>query len=969
MSTRGSDREDATESGSAARPEAETVTGKRTGTRAPAPGERWGRYRLGECLGSGGMGAVFAAHDPELDREVALKVVHDEHLQLAGQERLRREARAMARVSHPNVVPVYEVGEHAGRTFYTMELVRGRSLARWLGKRRPWREVVPVFTDAGNGLAAIHAAGMVHRDVKPGNILVGDDGRARIADLGIATTDPTLPIGGLHSTTTIRNSGTPAYMAPEQMRGAIGDAASDQFAFGFTLYEALTGDGPFTGATVDARLASVAAGPAATPADVPRWLDAIVRRAIAADAADRFPDVAALVAALARPRRRRWIPIGLALVALGSGAALLVTTRTSESECTSGAARLAATWDASIKARVIAAYGALARDAPYATATAVEIARDLDGYAASWIAAHDEACSATRVHGEQPESVMNARLACLDDRRRDVDALVALLVAPDLAMLRDAATTARTLPPIADCARVVAVRPNTASAFAVRDQIGVAMAHLAVGRYAKGREVAGEAVAATRLVGDRGALAEALVVEGRNELAAHDLAAAVESLAAAAAIAEAEPRVRIDAWSFLGHALQQLGRLDDAGRTLELAEAALRTGTAPDPEQQARVLSTRGTLLGRSGRYLEARGYIVRSLEVARAHYGDGSSQLAAGHQNLAILERRLGNLDAALGHARRALKLASALGADHPDVANARVAVAAVENDLGRYGDARHELDEALAIFRRERDDVRTAETEATLGEVWLHGHDPWKAIEHLAIAIALQDKLGVPTESARMALATAKLDIGDAAQAESLLRQIIADRTSALGPTHAGVADAHFLLGKALFKAERFDAAVAELERAQRIYEVAYNPEHPAVARALVMRAHVERERRRMVIARDLDARALAIRERALPDGHLEVVDSRLALADDWFLIGDVGKSVALAEAAVADLDRSGYLARARAWLMLAEGLWARNGGGDRPRALELARRARDAVASTSILDAEVRADVAAFLRSHVR
>ncbi|MGH9885234.1 MAG: protein kinase domain-containing protein, partial [bacterium] len=198
-----------------------------------APGTLVGRYVVTTRLGAGAMGVVFAAHDPELDRKVAIKVLN--HAPFAGGEgepvpdRLRREAQAMALLAHPNVVTVYDVGTIDDCIFIAMELIEGCTLARWLaGGRRSWREVVAMFLLAGRGLAAAHTAGLVHRDFKPDNVLVGDDGRVRVADFGFArmlepqesTCDPG-PSGG--STARFSSAlglvGTPYYMAPEQARG------------------------------------------------------------------------------------------------------------------------------------------------------------------------------------------------------------------------------------------------------------------------------------------------------------------------------------------------------------------------------------------------------------------------------------------------------------------------------------------------------------------------------------------------------------------------------------------------------------------------------------------------------------------------------------------------------------------------------------------------------------------------------
>ncbi|MFY0539183.1 serine/threonine-protein kinase [Nannocystis pusilla] len=232
-----------------------------------------GRFRVGETLGQGGMGVVYAADDEQLDRRVALKVIRPEVVARAPGEhgRLLREARALARLSHPNVVQVFEVGEHEGVVFIVMELVPGTTMAHWLvGAPRQSEDILRRFVEAAHGLAAAHRAGIVHRDFKPANALVGEDGRVRIVDFGLArgerlaertvtTTSGSEDSASSATATTGSLAGTPAYMSPEQLVGAVCDARSDQFSFCVALYEALHGSRPFT---VEELLACAQAGAA-----------------------------------------------------------------------------------------------------------------------------------------------------------------------------------------------------------------------------------------------------------------------------------------------------------------------------------------------------------------------------------------------------------------------------------------------------------------------------------------------------------------------------------------------------------------------------------------------------------------------------------------------------------------------------------------------------------------------------------
>jgi len=312
-------------------------------------GTTLGRYTLLERLGAGAMGVVYRATDRELGRDVALKQLHrpDESLT----ERLVREARSMAQVNHPNVVAVYDVGSAEGVTYIAMELVSGDSLRNWQRESRTIPEIVEAYVAAGRGLAAAHDAGIVHRDFKPDNVLVGRDGRVRVTDFGLAasrTTDSrdrspstsptTLMISDVNLTTSGSVLGTPAYMAPEQFTGGNVDARTDQFNFCVALYEALYGQRPFEGKTFDALGDNVREGrvrPAPPGSKISRGLRAIILRGLSVKPGDRYPTMEHMLGELGRDRARPWrrtsiVASGLAiLLALGLGADWVVRDRVS----------------------------------------------------------------------------------------------------------------------------------------------------------------------------------------------------------------------------------------------------------------------------------------------------------------------------------------------------------------------------------------------------------------------------------------------------------------------------------------------------------------------------------------------------------------------------------------------------------------------------------------------------------------
>jgi predicted Ser/Thr protein kinase len=293
----------------------------------PAAGAEIGRYALIEKLGAGAMGVVWRATDPKLGREVALKLLRLPDASLI--ERLVREARSMAQVSHPNVVTVFEVGEAGSQSFIAMELVEGKSLRAWqTGERRTVPEIIEHYVAAGRGLAAAHARGIIHRDFKPDNVLVGRDGRVRVTDFGLAAAKPgesgslaIRPIADVNLTTSGSVLGTPAYMAPEQFTGGNVDPRTDQFNFCVALYEALYGERPFEGKTFEELGTSVSDGkiklpPAGTA--VSGALRDLVVRGLSVAPGDRYPNMDALIVELGRDRARPWRRTAIGALVVGA---------------------------------------------------------------------------------------------------------------------------------------------------------------------------------------------------------------------------------------------------------------------------------------------------------------------------------------------------------------------------------------------------------------------------------------------------------------------------------------------------------------------------------------------------------------------------------------------------------------------------------------------------------------------------
>jgi len=359
-------------------------------------GTQIGRYVIEERLGAGGMGVVYAAQDSELQRRVAVKLLRpgrDDPANGDARKRLLREARTLARLSHPNVVTLFDVGEHHGQRFVAMELVDGGSLSAWLRRTpRAPDEILDRLLEAARGLAAAHQAGVIHRDIKPDNILVGSDGRARVTDFGLARRDDTQPVQGEAPSIADPPSltrpgmlvGTPVYMAPEQLAGIDADARTDQWSFCMTLYEALAGVRPFGIVDLAARASAIRDGRLAPPAagrHVPGWVRRIVVRGLRDDPAERWPSIDAIVEALARGRNRRWRSMpsmgqtarqrrraGIAIASLVSIAGITTFAATRGAPSTSTAPVAPMPGSAAVAASAIMPASATRRDDPPASA-------------------------------------------------------------------------------------------------------------------------------------------------------------------------------------------------------------------------------------------------------------------------------------------------------------------------------------------------------------------------------------------------------------------------------------------------------------------------------------------------------------------------------------------------------------------------------------------------------------------------
>jgi len=435
------------------------------------------RFQILGRLGSGGVGVVYSAYDPALDRRVALKLLRDSsRVGRVEHERLAREAHALARIKHPNVVTVHEVCPVGEQVVVVMEFVEGQSLHAWArAARRDWREVLEVYLQAGRGLAAAHAAGLVHRDFKPHNAIIGDDGRVRVVDFGLArdeaatepadaedpaessdsdartsSTSPSL-VTRFDAALTQPDAllGTPAYMSPEQCARRPVGPASDQWSFCVALYEALLGARPFDGRSSQELAARIVAGVTSNPprrVRVPAWILATLRRGMSVEPRDRFGSMNELLAALGRDparARQRWV-VGATITVLG-GAVAASWLQQPPAPCTGSAEALASTWGPTRRAALDAHLGELAT-----SAVASSLLDALDDYAARWQEQHQDACLANH-GGQQSDAMLDKRMVCLERRRGALDGAIEALGTSDAGAFEAAMPVVYDLGPVSAC--------------------------------------------------------------------------------------------------------------------------------------------------------------------------------------------------------------------------------------------------------------------------------------------------------------------------------------------------------------------------------------------------------------------------------------------------------------------------------------------------------------------------------------
>jgi tetratricopeptide (TPR) repeat protein/predicted Ser/Thr protein kinase len=823
------------------------VVGSRLFNLAPKP-MSIGRFVVLSTLGRGGMGTVFKAYDESLDRAVAIKLLHSSTSEHHAQ-RLKREAQALAKLSHPNVVHVYEVGKANERWFIAMELVRGQTLREWSTGEHGWRERVSTYLHAGAGLAAAHAAGLVHRDFKPDNCIIDEQGRARVLDFGLAreavrssekssrpNEESSEPEGANEPLTqTGAVLGTLAYMPLEQLEGRPADARSDQFSFCVSLYEALYGERPFAGRTPAELCENIEAGDMReVPKNrkVPAWVQAVLVRGLSAAPEERFASMNALLAALAadpsrRNRRRLAVGVGVAVVALLAGSYAANHARRVQT-CEDEAASVSDVWNDA--ARVRAEAGLIASGVSFAPSTWERVEPGLDRYAATWSEIRGSTCIAAEVEGTRSGDLAMRTSECLAEHRDALQVLVDVLADADTMVVSRAVLATAQLPRIEECMDDARLgrRMHLPEDPDMREQVSEVRRKL------------------TRAHGlsDSGRYAEGLAL-------AHEAESEAEGIGWAPLQAEALARV--------GHETSQLGRFKEAEEILERAvELALREGHEVLAIEALRGLA-RTTGIERA-RFERGLWWGKLGLALAVQLGGDDDLRTALALEGIANIHREVGSYrDAKQLQERAHAILEEMLGPDHPNVATSLHNLASIHGDLGAYSEAKALHENALAIRQQ------------ALGP------------DHPQIA------------SSFFGLAIIHSYLGEYTEDRALNERALVILEEALGPKHPDIATGLNNLAIALRTQGAYKEAMASLERAISIEKEVFGPDHPSLATSLGNLAITHVTMGAYAEAKSLAERALAIREKALGSDHPNVSRSLVTLGNILRLTGSYAEAKA--------------------------------------------------------------------------
>ncbi len=815
---------------------------------APSSPPTIGRYVVLERLGAGAMAFVLAAYDGELDRTVALKLVHPRATSLNSRPRLLKEAQSLAQLAHPNVVTIFDVGTHGDQVYLAMELVRGGTLKSWLRRRgHGWRDVLDKFVRAGRGLAAAHAVGIVHRDFKPDNVLLGDDDRVLVADFGLATARGRCEVASddLADTISIDRSshdllhreltatgmvvGTPAYMAPEQMLGRPVDARADVFSFSVALYEALFGRRVCVDPDAPHRTLAPTASPLGPARGAPAWLERVLARGMALRPEQRWPTMDALLAAIAgrSARLRRIGTFALCGALLGAAVGWARVDRSQPTQCETATDAAARAWTSASQARVEAAILGTGRS--HADDTWQRVHAGVDDYVGRWTAMHAATCA-------EPDAAAAERTrTCLARRRVALSATIEVLADADAALVDRAARVVAGLPSLEQCVHPalapVPADPELATEVeAIRDELQGVAALEQAGRVKEG-------IARAEALVERADATEYAPVQGEAALAlgamleqSGDAKATEAVLDRAVWLAKSVGDDRTAALAMVrlvGAVGYHQARIEDG---LAWARHAEATAARARLDRHDRVLlrGTTAAVLFRSGDYDGAAELYegnVALLEAAPTMSVAERQELATSLNNLGNVYARRNRLDLASATLERAAaELGEVLGPEHPNVAVTLANLGNMRYDQGDLVSSRIYLERAIDILRNSVGDGHPAVASSlgNLGLVLARSGDPEGGRRSLEESTALKRRrLGDDHPDVAHSLnnlGEIVREQGDVATAAKYHREAVEIWRRA-DPEHPYAAYPLANLGLDLVELGRIDEALASLRKAEHI------------------------------------------------------------------------------------------------------------------------------------------------------
>ena len=828
------------------------------GERDSAVGKAISRYVVLEEVALGGMGRVLRAYDPRLQREVAVKELRANTLTSEATQRLINEARAMAKLSHSNVVGIYDVETlDDGQIVLVMEYVAGTTLQVWMQAEHPWREVVDTLVAAGRGLQAAHAAELLHRDFKPANVLLSESGTVKVTDFGLAKPTPkSLSFvssdnhrpGGGDETQTQEGIvlGTPRYMAPEQHGGAELGPAADQYAFCVTLWEALAGAPPFSGRGLARRKRE---GPPPWPGSgVPRFVVDAILRGLAPNPDERWPSMKALLERLTfdpRQRRNRGIAIG-GVAVLGTVTAVFAWQAYAggpTAACKGARDELDAAWGDARRAAVKASL--LDGDTPYTRGVWKRAEARLDAYTDRWVEGHEDACEATAVLAMQSEAVLDLRMACLRAAEVDLRAVTGVLSNADGNVRQHVDAMLDGLPELARCADIHGLQaevepPPAEYAARVREArrlLAEAAAERSAGLYDAALAHVEEAELAMVSVQYPAGRAELMLEKGKVLEAVGRYEDAVEPLQQAMSTHAAAARRSLlrDATTRLMHVLgKRLTRFEPALALLPLAEG-LAHGR---PLEEADVANTHALILLEKGDVKEAEVAQRRAFELRLEALGADDPSVAQSHHSLAlVLTAQSRHAEALREHVRAMTIWEAALGPEHPNVSMAMVNVATAYFHQGLYEEAEQAHRKALALRA------------SALGE---RHPEVLHARVNFALTLCRQGKWTACEEE---------------------LERTLVEQEKALGKDHRVLARTHINLAVAKQAQGQFDAATAHSQRGLEISERTLGADHHDTAVVRINIANDLARRGEHAAAADAYRKSLATLEKTLGPRHASV------------------------------------------------------------------------------------------------